>query len=102
MPTVALYADACFAFRLGAVVIGEEAQSRHRKRSLLQSIQDTYTVGGVETLTRTLPIDIFSCSPFATIFSPMFKYILCNTFNYVGVNLMHAIKCKCLFGFGSI
>jgi len=41
VPTVALYADACFAFRLGAVVIGEEAQSRHRKRSLLQSIQDT-------------------------------------------------------------
>ena len=57
---------------------------------------------GVETLTRTLPIDIFSCSPFATIFSPMFKYILCNTLNHVGVNLMHAIKCKCLFGFGSI
>jgi len=34
-------------------------------------------------------------------FSLMFKYILCNTFGHVGVNLMHAIKCKCLFGFGS-
>ena len=50
----------------------------------------------------TLPIDIFSCSPFATIFSLMFKYILCNTFSHAGVNLMHAIECKCLFGFGSI
>jgi hypothetical protein len=57
---------------------------------------------GVEPLTRTLPIDIFSCSPFATIFSLIFKFILCNTFSYLGVNLMHAIKSKCLFGFGSI
>ena len=60
-----------------------------------------YLLRGVETLTRTLPIDIFSCSPFATIFSPMFEYILRNIFSHVGVNLMHAIKSKCLFGFGS-
>ena len=44
--------------------------------------------GGVETLTRrTLPNDIFSSAPFATIFSPMFKHIVCNTFSIVGVNL---------------
>ena len=60
------------------------------------------SVGGVEPLTRTLPIDIFSCSPFTTIFSLMIKFILCNTFSHVGVNLMHAIKSKCLFGFRSI
>jgi hypothetical protein len=53
---------------------------------------------GFETLTRTLPVDIFSSAPFATIFSPMFQHNLCNIFSHVGVNLMHAKQnCAILF-----
>ncbi len=55
-------------------------------------VGDVCMSGGVEALTMTLPMNILTSAPFSTPFSPMFKHIYCNTFSYVGVNLMHAKK----------
>ena len=57
---------------------------------------------GVEPLARAPPRDIFSQSPNFTPFSHIIQHNVCNTFSYVGVNLMHIKKSCGLSGLASI